>query len=88
MRIGVFPTLAPYLLPHVVPQLHERFPLVELLWVEQKTEEVIDGLLEGSLDAGLLALPVDEAQLHQEYLFTEDFVLAVPEAPRWQDPHP
>lgn len=78
LRIGVFPTLAPYLLPHVVPQLHERFPLVELLWVEEKTEEVIEALLAGRLDAGLLALPVNEAQLHQEDLFSEDFVLAVP----------
>ena len=33
LQIGVFPTLAPYLLPHVVGPLHERFPLVELLWV-------------------------------------------------------
>lgn len=78
LRIGVFPTLAPYLLPHVVPQLRKRFPQVELLWVEEKTEEVIDALLTGRLDAGLLALPVDEAQLHQEDLFCEDFVLAVP----------
>lgn len=78
LRIGVFPTLAPYLLPHVVPQLHERFPLVELLWVEEKTEQVIDELLAGRLDAGLLALPVNEAQFHQEDLFSEDFVLAVP----------
>ena len=78
LRIGVFPTLAPYLLPHVVGRLHERFPLVELLWVEEKTEEVVEGLLAGRLDAGLLALPIDAPQLHEEPLFSEDFVLAVP----------
>ncbi len=78
LQIGVFPTLAPYLLPHVVGPLHERFPLVELLWVEEKTEQVVEGLLGGHLDAGLLALPIDAPQLHQEPLFTEDFVLAVP----------
>src|SRR3546814_8948552 len=37
LRIGLIPTLAPYLLPHVVPDLHERFPKVELLLVEEKT---------------------------------------------------
>ncbi|MCB1012562.1 MAG: LysR substrate-binding domain-containing protein [Microthrixaceae bacterium] len=78
LRVGVFPTLAPYLLPHVVPQLHEQFPRVELLWVEEKTEDVIEGLLDGRLDAGILALPVSEPQLHQHDLFSEDFVLAVP----------
>lgn len=78
LRIGVFPTLAPYLLPHVVGSLRESFPRVEVLWVEEKTEEVIADLLAGRLDAGLLALPVGEAQFHQEDLFSEDFVLAVP----------
>ncbi len=78
LRIGAFPTLAPYLLPHVVPRLHAEFPKVELLWVEEKTEQVIEGLLEGRLDAGLLALPVDAPQLQQRDLFTEDFLLAVP----------
>ncbi|MFV0317809.1 MAG: LysR substrate-binding domain-containing protein [Microthrixaceae bacterium] len=78
LRIGAFPTLAPYLLPHVVPRLHEQFPKVELLWVEEKTEQVIEGLLDGRLDAGLLALPVPEPQFHREDLFTEGFVLAVP----------
>ncbi|MEZ5374404.1 MAG: LysR substrate-binding domain-containing protein [Microthrixaceae bacterium] len=78
LKVGVFPTLAPYLLPHVVPGLHQRFPQVELLWVEEKTEDVVEALLNGRLDAGLLALPIDEPQLHAEELFTEDFVLAVP----------
>ncbi len=78
LRIGVFPTLAPYLLPHVVPALHESFPRVELLWVEEKTEEVVEGLLAGRLDAGLLALPIDAPHLHRQDLFSEDFVLAVP----------
>ena len=79
LRIGVFPTLAPYLLPHVVPVLHERFPRTELLWVEDKTEDVVEGILSGSLDAGLLAQPIEAQQLHCHPLFTEEFVLAVPE---------
>ncbi|MBX3727192.1 MAG: DNA-binding transcriptional regulator OxyR [Xanthomonadales bacterium] len=78
LRIGLFPTLGPYLLPHVVPRIHARWPRLELLLLEQKTEEVLRGLREGSLDAGVLALPVHDDQLQQDVLFEEPFVLAVP----------
>lgn len=77
LRMGLFPTLAPYLLPHVVANLRDRFPKLELLLVEEKTEEVVQRLRDGRLDVGVLALPIDE-RFSEEYLFTEDFVLAVP----------
>lgn len=80
LRLGVFPTLGPYLLPHLVPLVRTRFPRLELLLIEEKTEHVIRMLREGSLDAGVLALPVHEDSLHSEFLFEEPFVLAVPEA--------
>ncbi|MHB1138224.1 MAG: DNA-binding transcriptional regulator OxyR [Microthrixaceae bacterium] len=80
LRIGLFPTLGPYLLPHVVPNLRERFPQLELLLVEEKTEEVLQDLRDGKLDVGVLAMPVHDDQLHQEFLFSEDFLLAVPAA--------
>lgn len=78
VRLGVFPTLGPYLLPHVVPQVRKRFPKLELLLVEEKTEEVLRRLRNGDLDAGLLALPIHDDQLHVEPLFVEEFLLAVP----------
>jgi LysR family hydrogen peroxide-inducible transcriptional activator len=78
LRLGIFPTLAPYLLPHVIPALHERYPDLELLLIEEKTEVVLDQLRSGRLDVGILALPVTGEQFHQQPLFTEDFVLAVP----------
>jgi LysR family transcriptional regulator, hydrogen peroxide-inducible genes activator len=78
LRIGIFPTLAPYLLPHVVPLVRERLPRLELLLVEEKTEEVLHRLREGKLDVGVLALPVSDDHLHEEPLFEEEFVLAVP----------
>lgn len=78
IRLGLFPTLAPYLLPHVVPQVHRRFPKLELLLVEEKTDEILARLRDGRLDAGVLALPVPDKHLHAEPLFVEDFVLAVP----------
>ena len=79
LRLGVFPTLGPYLLPHVVPQLRERFPQLELLLIEEKSDVLLQRLREGRLDATLLALPVHDEQLHAEFLFEEPFVLAAPE---------
>ena len=79
LRLGVFPTLGPYLLPHVVPQLRERFPQLELLLIEEKSDVLLQRLREGRLDATLLALPVHDDQLHAEFLFDEPFVLAAPQ---------
>ncbi len=79
IRLGVFPTLGPYLLPHVVPRIRARFPRLELLLVEEKSDVLLSRLREGKLDAGLLALPLHDEQLHTEFLFEEPFLLAVPE---------
>ncbi|MCP1584950.1 LysR family transcriptional regulator [Pseudoxanthomonas mexicana] len=80
VRLGMFPTLGPYLLPHVVPRIRARFPHLELLLVEEKSDVLLSRLREGKLDAGLLALPVADDQLHTEFLFEEPFLLAVPES--------
>ncbi len=79
VRLGLFPTLGPYLLPHVVPRLRQRFPRLELLLVEEKTDQILARLRDGRLDAGILALPVHDDQLHVEPLFDEPFLLAVPQ---------
>jgi len=79
IRLGIFPTLGPYLLPHVVPRVRARFPRLELLLVEEKTETILHMLREGKLDAGILALPLHEDWLETEFLFEEPFMLAVPE---------
>ena len=55
LRLGIFPTLGPYLLPHVIPRIRERFPRLELLLVEEKTEVILRQLREGRIDAGILA---------------------------------
>ncbi|TNJ33546.1 DNA-binding transcriptional regulator OxyR [Arenimonas terrae] len=79
IRLGLFPTLGPYLLPHVVPRIRARFPRLELLLVEEKTETVLHMLRDGKLDAAVLALPLHEDWLETEFLFEEPFLLAVPE---------
>lgn len=78
LRLGVFPTLGPYLLPHAVPALHASFPRLELLLVEEKSDVLLQRLRDGKLDAALLALPVHDDQLHAELLFEEPFLLAAP----------
>lgn len=82
LRLGLFPTLGPYYLPHAVPTLRARFPRLELLLVEEKTPELLRQLNDGKLDAALLALPLHEDRLHAELLFEEPFVLAVPRGHR------
>lgn len=78
IRLGIFPTLGPYLLPHAVPLVRSGFPKLELLLVEEKTEQLLQHLREGRLDAAILALPLHDDQLHVEFLFEEPFLLAVP----------
>jgi LysR family transcriptional regulator, hydrogen peroxide-inducible genes activator len=82
VRLGLFPTLAAYLLPHVLPAVRARFPRLELLLVEEKTDVILARLRDGRLDAGILALPVHDDRLHVEPLFEEFFVLAVPRSHR------
>lgn len=80
VRLGVFPTLGPYLLPHMVPALHRRFERIEWLLLEEKTDTLLDRLKQGKLDAALLAMPIADDQLTVEPLFKEEFLLATPKA--------
>jgi len=77
LRIGLFPTIAPYLLAHVVPEVRAQFPELRLRLIEAKTDDIVDQLRVGRLDVGVLALPVGD-DLQVTPLFVEEFVLAVP----------
>lgn len=79
LRLGLFPTLAPYLLPHVVPKIREHYPKLRLQLFEEKTEDLLTLLSQGQLDAAILALPIEQDGLETEVLFEEPFLLAVPE---------
>ncbi len=79
IRLGMFPTLGPYLLPHVIPQIRDQFPNLKLQLVEEKSDEILRQLRNGDLDAVLLARPVSGDDLESVSLFAEDFVLAVPD---------
>ena len=78
LRLGVIPTLAPYVLPRVLPELHRRHPEVRLDLLEAQTKTLLVELAHGALDVILLALPVDKPELETLHLFDDRFLLAVP----------
>ena len=84
MRLGVIPTLAPYVLPRVLPVLQQRCPHLRLELRETQTRVLMEELARGALDAVLLALPVGERDTESIALFDDPFLLAVPaaDAPR------
>ena len=78
LRIGVIPTVAPYLLPRLIQALARQFPALDLQPRETVTKRLIEDLLELRLDIAIVALPVSEPGLHEEPLFDEEFVLVRP----------
>jgi LysR family hydrogen peroxide-inducible transcriptional activator len=77
LRLGIFPTLAPYLLPSLMPRLTEHFPKLDILLIEEKTPNLIGMLERGELECALLAMPVHHPQFDSAALFEEPFTLAV-----------
>jgi LysR family hydrogen peroxide-inducible transcriptional activator len=78
LRIGVIPTISPYLLPEIVPGIRRQHPALTALWVEDKTETLVASLGEGKLDAALLALEANLGTLEHEVIARDPFVLATP----------
>ena len=74
-RMGIIPTIAPYLLPDIMASLNRALPDLDLNIRESQTARLIDELIAGKLDMALVALPVSQASLHEEKLFEEEFVL-------------
>lgn len=77
IHLGIIPTLAPYLLPLITPELSKLFPTLKLYWVEDKTLNLLKKLNDGKLDGALLALPI-EGGFESYPLFDEEFFLALP----------
>ena len=78
LRIGVIPTIAPYLLPAIIGNLMHMSPDLEVQVRETMTPKLLQELAEGRLDTAILALPVSEPSLTEVALFAEDFVLVRP----------
>jgi LysR family transcriptional regulator, hydrogen peroxide-inducible genes activator len=78
LRIGVIPTVAPYLLPRIIKDLSARLPGLDLHPREAVTGRLLDDLAQGRLDIAIVALPVSEPALVEYPLFDEEFVLVRP----------
>ena len=78
LRIGVIPTIAPYVLPEVMPAISERYPKLALVFREEKTAEIVREIAEGTLDAGLVATESDIGELAHADIATDPFVVAMP----------
>lgn len=78
LRIGMIPTIAPYLLPKVIGDLARKYPDVEIHVRETLTSKLIQELSEGRIDVAIVALPVSEPSLVEIPLFSENFLLVRP----------
>ena len=77
-RLGIIPTIGPYLLPQVIRRLSARFPNLDIRLRESVTPRLIDDVRDGALDAAILALPVSEPSLTEHPIFSESFLLVRP----------
>lgn len=82
LRLGVIPTVAPYLLPALLVSLRDQYPALELHLRETQTNVLVGELLDGSLDLLVLALPVEHPDIETSALFEDRFLLALPQGRR------
>ncbi len=76
LRLGVIPTIAPYLLPRIAPALHRAFAKLTVVWLEDKTDSLVEALHAGGLDAALVALEAPLGPVAHEIILQDPFVLA------------
>jgi len=74
LRIGIIPTMAPYLMPKVISAFMDKYPDVQLVIWEYMTDQIIHELKNGLLDCGILSTPLDDKSLQESPLFYESFV--------------
>lgn len=76
LHLGVIPSIAPYILPPLLPVLREQYPDLDLHLRETQTQHLVRELLDGQLDLLLLGLPVDDPRIETAALFNDRFLLA------------
>lgn len=84
LHMGLIPTIAPYVLPKIVPQIREKFPSLELFLYEEQTSALIKGLEEGELDCLILAILPNMERFGRIDLYREPLLLALPKIHEWQ----
>jgi LysR family hydrogen peroxide-inducible transcriptional activator len=78
LQLGVIPSIAPYVLPKILPVLQRRYPDLQVVLRETQTWALIEELTRGTLDVIMLALPANDAEIESIRLFDDPFLLAVP----------
>lgn len=78
IRVGVIPTISPFLLPRVLPQLRKQLPQLELLLIEEQSERLLDQVENGSIDVAILAFPFNTRNLNYRVIAEEPFWVALP----------
>ncbi|HKK16302.1 MAG TPA: hydrogen peroxide-inducible genes activator [Gammaproteobacteria bacterium] len=86
LALGVIPTIAPFLLPRLLPKLRKFYPELELYLTEDQTERIYEKLIEGDLDLILIALPYDLKNTESMHLFNDRFYLACRKNTQFIDP--
>ena len=76
LRLGVIPTIAPFVLPTVLPKIRKAFPELQLYLIEDQTQRIYERLTKGELDVLLLALPWAMQGVEEQILFRDEFCLA------------
>jgi len=79
LRVALLPTIGPYLLPRVSQPIRKGLPRLELRLYEYQTEQILERLESGDIDLGILALPIAADGFETQELFTEPFVVAMPD---------
>jgi LysR family hydrogen peroxide-inducible transcriptional activator len=77
LRIGIIPTLAPYLLPQLYKHVREKYPQIDLIIKEAITEEVIQELKHNRLDCGIVVTPLKDPSIKEDILFYEELFVYV-----------
>jgi LysR family hydrogen peroxide-inducible transcriptional activator len=86
LRLGVIPTIAPFLLPKALPRLRRKYPQLDLYLTEDQTQRIYERLMDGELDVILLALPWEMRGVETESLFKDRFCLAYRDGTERVDP--
>jgi LysR family hydrogen peroxide-inducible transcriptional activator len=82
IRLGIIPTVSPYLLPDVTPHLRRKLARLRIAWVEDKTEALVRGLADGQLEGAIVALEADVGDVARDVIATDPFFLVTrPEHP-------
>ena len=78
LRLGVIPTISPYLLPATTPILRKKLPYLRIAWVEEKTDVLVRKLRDGELEGAVLALEADIGDVVHEVIAKDPFMVVMP----------